>query len=204
MKKILCFGSLFLVFALSPLWAFDDVRGLAHQIDLLASHVHEQAEDAAHHGGWEEKTELRDLHALAEEARHFHEQIETWYQDPRHTYQDYLDLVQAQDQARRSFYWLRTFAHIRYDFDRLGSLIQQLRAYYDDNGGGQGGDIRNLAHQVDMTAERVHLWAEDSAHHGTWLEQQALQDLHVLASQARHYHEQIEGWYQDPRHTYND
>src|SRR3989338_9358091 len=98
MKKIFCLWFLFLVLGLSPLWAFDlDVRGLAHQIDELASHVHEQAEDAAHHGTWEEQTALRDLHALAEEARHFHEQVESWYQDPPHTYQDYLNLVQAQD-----------------------------------------------------------------------------------------------------------
>ena len=203
MKKI--FGLLFLfsVFALSPLWAFDDMRGLSHQIDVLASDVHRQAQEAIHrYSGWQEQAALRDLYALARQAHHFHEQVESWYQDSRHTYQDYANLVRSYDQARRSFYELPLFVHIRYDFDQLGLLIQSLWTYYNEGG---SGDIRTLAHYIDMTAERIHLWAEESSRGWrTQPEEQALRDLRTLATQARRYHELIEFWYQDPSFTYQD
>ena len=177
-----------------------DVRSLAHQIDELADSIHRRAEERAHHGTLEERQALRDLHTLSETATHFHSQVESWWQDPNHTQEDYRNLVNAYEAARWSFERLHTFWDIKYDFQRLGELVNQLRSYY--NGGGQ--DIRKLAHQIDELANYVHEEAERTAHHGDWWEERALRDLHALAEAATHFHQQVESWWQDPNHTRQD
>jgi len=108
----------------------DAVQSLAHQVEEVARHAHLTAEQLAHHGTPREQRALAALHRLGEQAAHFHQQVETYYQEPFHTEDDFAGLVAAYDEARRTFRYLHADRHVRRDFDRLAGLMDELIGYY--------------------------------------------------------------------------
>lgn len=134
-------GFIAVILMAAPLFANDNVdatwddgsrvKRLAHQIENQARHVHQMAEQNAHHGDWWEERALRDLHVLENSATHFHAQVESWWSEPSHTRHDYERLVRDYRTARRSFRYLHAYRHIVGDFRELGYLIEELQSYYE-------------------------------------------------------------------------
>lgn len=103
-------------------------------------HVHKSAEAYAHHGGKRERRALKALHRLDRQARHFHEQVERYYQDPYHTEEDYRRLMRAYHEARRAMRGLHAFEHIYDDFYHVEELIHELAYYYEERDHYRGHD----------------------------------------------------------------
>src|SRR3989338_4714753 len=164
---------------------------VAHRMDDLARELHEDAESTPRRSPQEIQA-LRELHAVAESARHFHEQVESYKQDPFHTYQDYLNLANSYAPALRSFGFLNLCLSSQKSFDELRTLIGQLNSFYIN------ADLRRLVHQADALATSIHLRAEAAARPRLPMEIQALQNLHILAESAKYFHEQVERNFQAP------
>lgn len=58
--------------------------------------------------------------------------------------------------------------------------------------------LKRLAHELEDRARHVHHYAESQAHHFTWQEQQMLRALHHFESQARQFHNTVEGYFSSP------
>ncbi len=69
---------------------------------------------------------------------------------------------------------------------------------------GQMDQVVRLAHQLEIDTTQAHRIAEQLAHHGDWLERQALANLHSLEEAAEHFHRQADAYRADPRHTESD
>ncbi len=106
----------------------DRMKDLAHELQEAVHHVHETAEEYAHHYG--ESHALKALHRLDRQARHFHRRIERYYQDPHHTEKDYRKLVRDYHRARRAMRHLHTYEHVYDDFHRVEVLLGDLAYYY--------------------------------------------------------------------------
>ena len=115
----------------SDLGPSDRMKNLAHQLQKAAHHVHETAEEYAHHYG--ESRVLKALHRLDRQARHFHREVERYYQNPHHTEKDYRKLVRDFRKARRAMQRLHTYEHVYDDFHRVEVLIGDLAYYYRGN-----------------------------------------------------------------------
>ncbi len=109
----------------------DRMKDLAHQLQEAVHHAHETAEEYAHHYG--ESRALKALHRLDRRARHFHRQVERYYQNPHHTEKDYRKLVRDFRKARRAMQRLHTYEHVYDDFHRVEVLIGDLAYYYRGN-----------------------------------------------------------------------
>ncbi len=109
----------------------DRIKELAHELAEAVHHVHETAEEYAHHYG--ESRVLKALHRLDRQARHFHRQVERYYQNPHHTQKDYRKLVRDIRKARRAMRRLHTYEHVYDDFDRVEVLMDDLAYYYRGN-----------------------------------------------------------------------
>ena len=109
----------------------DRMKELAHELEEAAHHVHETAEEYAHHYG--ESRALKALHRLDRQARHFHREVERYYQNPHHTEKDYRKLVRAFHKARRAMRHLHTYEHVYDDFYRVEVLLGDLAYYYERN-----------------------------------------------------------------------
>ena len=122
----------------------DRMKDLAHELQEAAHHVHETAEEYAHHYG--ESRVLKALHNLDRQARHFHRQVERYYQDPHHTEKDYRKLKRAYRKARRAIAHLHTYEHVYDDFHRVEVLLGELAYYYGGNDHDRGHDYEQGYH----------------------------------------------------------
>ncbi len=109
----------------------DRMKKLAHELAEAMHHMHETAEEYAHHYG--ESRVLKTLHRLDRRARHFHRQVERYYQNPHHTQKDYWKLVRDIRKARRAMRRLHTYEHVYDDFNRVEVLMDDLAYYYRGN-----------------------------------------------------------------------
>ncbi len=122
----------------SDLGQTDRMKNLAHQLQRAAHHMHETAEEYAHHYG--ESRVLKALHRLDRQARHFHREVERYYQNPHHTEKDYRKLIRDFRKARRAIEHLHTYEHVYDDFYRVEVLIDDLAYYYRRNDHYRGND----------------------------------------------------------------
>ncbi len=118
----------------------DRIQELAHELAEAVHHVHEAAEEYAHHYG--ESRALKTLHRLDRQARHFHRQVERYHQNPHHTERDYRKLVRDIRKARRAMRRLHTYEHVYDDFHRVEVLLGDLAYYYGGNDHDRGHDYR--------------------------------------------------------------
>jgi len=108
-----------------------EVQGLAHELDDAARHTYRAAYETRQHFTWREDRALRKLDRLADWARHFHAQVETYRQDPTHTDADFQNLVRAYVRARDGVRTqLHATAHVRDDFKRVEAIMDRLIDYY--------------------------------------------------------------------------
>ena len=106
----------------------DRIKYLAYELKEAAHHVRETAEEYAHNYG--ESHALKALHRLDRQARHFHRQVERYYQDPYHTEKDYRKFGRAYRRVRRSMQHLHTYEHVYDDFNRVEELLNEMTHYY--------------------------------------------------------------------------
>jgi hypothetical protein len=87
---------------------------------------------------------------------------------------------------------------------------QNLDRHDDHRGPGSYPDLRRmdrvayLAHQLDDTARGIYRQASRNNRRPDQYEAQMLNDLNQLYGQAAHFHDEVEGNRQNPRHTAND
>lgn len=181
------------------------VKQMAHQLETDAALAHQEAERYAHHGDYAEQWALTDLHRLAESARHFHQQVESYFQNPQHTESDFIQLNRDFENAQRSFRYLHAYSYVQYLFDRMVQTVYQLRWFYEQSGGDSwnGEQIKRLAHQLEDAARYA---SQAAAKEATWdyWKRQAVIDLQQLERAADHFHAQVEQYWQDPQHTRSD
>ncbi|OGG53060.1 MAG: hypothetical protein A3F84_20760 [Candidatus Handelsmanbacteria bacterium RIFCSPLOWO2_12_FULL_64_10] len=182
----------------------------AHHVHELAAALHHEAEAGAHHPGYWERAALSRLHAFEEAAGHFHAQVETFHQDPRHTEGDYAALLVAFDEARRWMPYLHAAHGIEHRFEDVAVALGGLRAFYE--GGHVGvdpvwaqGRVLELAHELEETLQRALTAAvvdeeARSRRHGG----KAIRGLVRSQRAAAHLHEQVERLAPDPDHTIGD
>lgn len=190
----------------------NQVKQLAHQLEIDATQAHREAERYAHHGDYREQQALANLHRLEESAEHFHNEIESNWQNPSHTEDDFIRLNQAYAIAQRTFRDLHAYSNVQSLFERMTQTLGSLNWFYSQvdsgpgypGGGNQGREIQRIAHEVETAAAHVHRRAEQEAHYGDTWTQAALRDLHQLEQSARHFHQQTEAYWNDPRHTHDD
>ncbi len=138
MKKQLVFAMIFVLSLFAgqvaradhPDRDFQDLVGVAHELELKAAHAHEEAEQQAHHGNRREAYALTKLHDLNQAAAHFHDQLERNFRNPNHTERDFRNLVNAFYQARYAMRGLHAFDHVYNDFAQVGQLMRQMVNIY--------------------------------------------------------------------------
>ncbi|MCI0414255.1 hypothetical protein L0222_15860 [bacterium] len=117
-----------------PTRDFRSLVPLAHELELVARHVHKEGERQAHHGNRREAYALNRLHRLNESAAHFHDEVERYSRNPRHTESDFRVLVNTYYEARYAMRGLHAFDHLYDDFDQVTRLMRRLVNVYSGYG----------------------------------------------------------------------
>lgn len=100
----------------------------AHIVDEKAAHLHEWAEARAHHGTRLEEMALEKLHKLADRARHFHEQVESWDGNDWHLRKDFYKLQNAWYRVEDTFSYLHADGPVANVYQRTRDAMYQLQA----------------------------------------------------------------------------
>lgn len=120
----------------------DNVAGLAHDIDEIADEMHERAESNNRRPDRYVAQVLGDLHDLSNAASHFHDEVESYRSDPRHTRDDFQELVNAYASVSESLQDIESRSYIDRGMERIGEILSQLDDYYgagDRYGSGRHG-----------------------------------------------------------------
>jgi hypothetical protein len=113
----------------------DRVSELAHQLDETATYIHRQFERNNRRPDWAESRAMLQLHALNEQAAHFHDEVESYRQDPRHTAGDFARLEQAFRAADRSLQRIAPRPYVDHGMERIYVLMNELSRYYGRRSG---------------------------------------------------------------------
>lgn len=106
------------------------VAELAHGIDEIADELHERAERNNRRPDRYVAQVLGDLHDLSNAASHFHDQVESNQRDPRHTRDDFRELLDAYRAVNESLRDIETRSYIDRGMERMGELLSQIDGYY--------------------------------------------------------------------------
>ena len=179
------------------------VRQYAHTVEDTAKQLHRIAERRARYAP---RWALVALHRLEEASDHFHDQVERYMADPRHTERDWEKLVAAYRAARRAEHAIhgdqqvsRLFWQLRANMRRLTRVY--ARSSFDSR------RVMQIAHRIDNRAGHLHTQLERELGYRGRLsrdERVAVQLVHRLAEAAEHLHEQVERRYADAGHSRAD
>lgn len=103
---------------------------LAHEIDEIAGEMRQRTERSNRRPDRYVAHVLGDLHDLAAAANHFHREVESYRQDPRHTRDDYRELTTAFDAVRASLSYIDPRSYIDRGMRRIAVNLAQLDDYY--------------------------------------------------------------------------
>jgi hypothetical protein len=106
------------------------VEALADDVAGLAAEIHERAERNNRRPDPHVARVLGDLHDLADASAHFEREVAARRRDPRHTRDDFQQLLLAFDQVGRSLRDIDTRSYIDRGMERIGGLLAQLDDYY--------------------------------------------------------------------------
>lgn len=112
------------------------VKSIAHELQEATGAAYQTALQYSSRGGWREQYALEHLGHLELAARHFHQQVESFFQDPEHTEHDYLNLEIAYHDAESTLFDLRA-NHIwvfNNQWQRVRGLMQELSFFYSGGG----------------------------------------------------------------------
>jgi hypothetical protein len=111
-------------------WNGEQAYALAHQVDETASSIYRQA---ARNNRRPNRTEARALASLSQlnaAASHFHGEVESYRQDPRHTANDFARLVSAYDNAVESLRWIEPRPYVDRGMDRIADMLTEMSPFY--------------------------------------------------------------------------
>ena len=112
----------------------DRVSALAHEIDATARSIYRQASRNNRRPSRYEAQMLDDLYQLYGRADHFHEVVESYRQDPRHTADDFRDLEEAFNQLGETMQYVHPRSYVDRGMERIYSLMTELSRYYGRTG----------------------------------------------------------------------
>lgn len=198
-------------------WDGGSVRSLAHELDQAAAQLYQNYRARSDTGNilkkWSRQAAINVLRPFAQEASHFHSQVESRFQDPAHTREDFRRLMRALDQVDQVLPGAYHSDRVQEEYHRVTQLADSLLRYYRwSRGGGGGGGwryweaVKSLAHEVDERAAHAYEQMLRDSHHGDYRESRALEDLREFSARARHFHSQIEDRSRNPdsSHTRRD
>jgi hypothetical protein len=113
-----------------PSWNGRQAGALAHRADETATWIYR---NAARNNRHPDRREVRALEALGQlnaAASHFRREVETSWQDPRHTANDFARLVSAYDNAAEALRWIEPRPSLDRGMDRMADLLTELSPYY--------------------------------------------------------------------------
>mgnify|MGYP001603489182 CR=1 FL=1 len=196
-------------------WVGRRITTLAHEIEEASRALYSSYRGQSDTGNFFKKISraqgLAALSDLSRAAEHFHRQVESRWQEPEHSREDFRALVRALDAAERIVPYAYHGDRVRGELHRVGQLIDGLIRVY--RRGGRGGGrwqyweaVKQLAHTVDEKSEHAAEQLRRESHHGGYWERRAVADLDEFARRAAHFHRQIEnsGSRPDGRHTSAD
>lgn len=188
-------------------WDGAAIRRLAHELETAADQLYHNYRDRSDTGNvlkkWSRQAAINVLRPFWQEARHFHQQVESRFQDPAHTREDFRRLMRALDEVDRVLPSAYHADRVREEYHRATQLADSMLRYYRSNRGGGGGwryweTVKSLAHKVDEKAAHAYEQALRDWHHGNSWERRAIEDLREFADKARHFHRQLEDPRQNP------
>lgn len=123
----------------------EEVKLKTHQLEDYSREAYDMASSYRYydrwnrrgHGGWGNQYALDHLGVFKEAARHFHHQVETYFQDPQHTEHDYIRLVEIYRDASSTLYDLDAYFYgpFRQKWSVIVEVMRNLAFYYEMGNG---------------------------------------------------------------------
>lgn len=141
------------------------VAVLAHELEQTAESIRREAERNNRRPDRREAQMLSALRELNEEARHFHDQVESRHGDSRHSARDFEDLVQTYRQTGYVLDRVERRTYVDRGMDRISYLLRELSGYYGRSRGDYGynrrGYDRHDRYDRDRHDRRGRGWDDD-------------------------------------------
>lgn len=106
------------------------VATLSRSVDTIADEMLERAERNNRRPNRYVARVLGELHDLSKASTRFRGEVESYRRDPRHTRDDFRELVDAFEAVSRSLRDIDSRSYIDRGMERLGGLLAQLDDYY--------------------------------------------------------------------------
>lgn len=116
----------------------DRVSAVAHEIDETALSISRQYARNNRRPDRDEARALDRLRDLSYAASHFHDQVESYRRDPRHTADDFARLERAFYTADRSLSRIAPRPYVDSGMNRIHDLMNELGGYYGRHAGYYG------------------------------------------------------------------
>ena len=178
-------------------WANDDrewvsLKELAQRVESDGKELYRAARDSIKGRGTpREIAALDELRKFVLEAKRYLHAVEVLTFDVNDTYRDFKKLKEAYKNAEEKFIYVMAFRHLRDDLHTIGTFLDEIQDKYkrDDD---PFEDLPELAHRISDLAEDIHHRAERAVRRPNFWQRRALQALHELSNEAKHFHQQVE------------
>ena len=108
----------------------DRVSRLAHEIDETAGYIRQKFERNNRRPNWAERQAMLGLRELNRQAAYFHDQVESYRRNPRHTVDDFRRLEQSFFRAARSLEPINRRPYVDQGMDRIFVLMNEISRFY--------------------------------------------------------------------------
>ncbi|MBI2608330.1 MAG: hypothetical protein HYW47_01885 [Deltaproteobacteria bacterium] len=158
------------------------VRVLADQVSRKAREVRSEAE-RYYQGGEVERRAIEDLRELDREATLFQQEVD----HARDLEREFDRLERAYDKAYVTVSRARFYRYLERNFLEIGRLLKELERELDD--GLFGDPLLKLSKSVELKTESLYRLAQKSILGWNYQDGKALEDLRMLAEDARRHFE---------------
>jgi hypothetical protein len=119
----------------------DRVSALAHEIDQTASWTYREFARNNRRPNRDEYRALSSLRDLNRQAAHFHDEVESYRQNPRHTAEDFARLERAFYSTGDALHRIQPRPYVERGMQRIYDQMNELSGYYGRRAGyGHWGD----------------------------------------------------------------
>jgi hypothetical protein len=108
----------------------DRVSRLAHEIHQTSAYIHQKFERNNRRPDWAERRAMLGLHELNVQAARFHDEVESYRGNPRHTIDDFRRLEQSFFLAARSLERIDRRPYVDQGMDRIFVSMNDIARYY--------------------------------------------------------------------------
>ena len=112
----------------------DRVSALAHDIDATARSIYREAARNNRRPSRYEAQMLDDLYQLYGRAARFHDQVESYRQNPRRTAAEFAELERAFNRLGQTMQYVHPRSYVDRGMERIYSLMTELSRYYGRTG----------------------------------------------------------------------